>query len=44
MDDLGFIVASYIVTIGGVAAYAVSVVRRARRAARDIPREDRPWT
>ena len=43
MDDLGFILASYIVTIGGVAAYAVAVVRRARRAARDIPREDRPW-
>ncbi|MFM8847474.1 MAG: heme exporter protein CcmD [Actinomycetota bacterium] len=44
MDDLGFIVGSYVVTFGSILAYVVSVVRRSRRAGRDVPREQRPWT
>ncbi len=44
MDDLGFIVASYVITIGGVAVYALAVIRRARRSSRDIPRDERPWS
>ena len=44
MDDLGFIVGSYVVTFGSIAVYVVTVVRRSRRAGRDIPREKRPWT
>lgn len=44
MEDLGFIVASYVVTIGGVALYALAVMRRARRSSRDIPRDERPWS
>jgi hypothetical protein len=30
MTDLGFIVAAYVVIIGGLAAYTVSLWRRAR--------------
>jgi len=44
MEDLGFIVASYVVTLGGVALYALVVMRRARRSSRDIPRDERPWS
>ena len=44
MDDLGFIVASYFVTLAGVALFAWSIVRRARRQAKHVRPEDRPWT
>jgi hypothetical protein len=44
MDDLGFILGSYVVTFGSIVVYVLSVVRRSRRAGRDIPREKRPWT
>lgn len=43
MDDLGFIVASYVITFGSVALYARGMMHRARKAARDIPRDRRPW-
>lgn len=44
MDDLGFIVFSYVLTLGGMAVYAGWVVRRGRRLAARLPEEDRPWT
>lgn len=44
MDDLGFIVASYVVTFAGVAGFALFVVRRARRFGREVERDERPWT
>jgi hypothetical protein len=44
MDDLGFIVASYVLTLGGMAGYAWWVVRRGRRLAARLPEEDTPWT
>ncbi|MFM8856829.1 MAG: hypothetical protein ACKOI2_06425 [Actinomycetota bacterium] len=44
MDDIGFILASYAVTLGAVALYAVMMIRRARRAGRQIPPSERPWT
>lgn len=44
MDDLGFIVASYVVTFAGVGCFAFFVLRRARRYGRDVRREERPWT
>jgi hypothetical protein len=44
MDDLGFILASYVVTLAGVASFAWSIVRRARRQAEHVRQEDRPWT
>ncbi len=44
MDDIGFILASYGITLGAVATYAVVLVRRARDAGRHVPPEERPWT
>ena len=43
MDNAGFIIASYVVTFGSVAAYAIGVLRRSKRASREIPPEQRPW-
>lgn len=44
MTNAGFIIGSYAVTIGGIAGYAVWVLRRARRTGRTVAAEDRPWT
>ena len=43
MDNAGFIFASYIITFGSVGAYALGVIRRARKSSRDVPRDQRPW-
>ncbi|MFM1752912.1 MAG: hypothetical protein RL119_1874 [Actinomycetota bacterium] len=44
MDDIGFISASYVVTLLAVGLYALFVIRRARRLSRDVPPEERPWS
>ena len=44
MDDAGFIIASYVLTLGAVSAYAVALVRRSRRTGRTAKSEDLPWT
>lgn len=43
-DQWPYIIISYVVTLGGVGAYVVHLVRRARKAARAVPPKDRPWT
>jgi len=43
MDDAGFIVTSYVLTLGGVALYALALLRRGKRLARRLPDEDKPW-
>lgn len=43
MEDAGFIVTSYVLTLGGVAVYALAVLRRGKRLARRLPDEDKPW-
>ena len=43
MDDAGFIITSYVLTLGGVAAYAWAVIRRGKRLARRLPDQDKPW-
>ena len=43
MDNAGFIFASYIITFGSVGAYALVVIRRARKSSREVPRDERPW-
>jgi hypothetical protein len=44
MDDAGFILTCYAVTLGAALVYAVVLMRRARRAARSARAEDLPWT
>ncbi len=44
MEDLGFILASYIATFVGSVGLATYYMRRAKRLAAQLPPEDRPWT
>jgi hypothetical protein len=44
MEDAGFIVGSYVVTFGAVAAYALYILRRARRTPSRLPDDAKPWT
>jgi len=43
MEDAGFIITSYVITLGGVAVYAWAVIRRGKRLARRLPDQDKPW-
>lgn len=43
MDDAGFIITSYVLTLGGVAVYAYAILRRGRRLAEQLPDDDKPW-
>ena len=43
MDDAGFIVTSYVLTFGGILAYAWYVVRRGKKATEQLPDESKPW-
>ncbi len=44
MDDAGFILGSWIITVVAVGAYAVWVLRRGRNLAEHATSEDMPWT
>jgi hypothetical protein len=43
MDDLGFILASWILTLGSIGLLAIVTLRRARRLGRRIPDHLKPW-
>jgi hypothetical protein len=43
MDDVGFILATYIATFVGSVALAAYYVRRGRRLSAQLPPEDKPW-
>ncbi len=43
MDDLGFIMLSYVAAFGGAGALVWQVLRRARTLGRELPDEDKPW-
>lgn len=43
MDDAGFIVTSYVLTFGGILAYASYVLRRGKKATEQLPDETKPW-
>ena len=44
MEDLGFILASYVVTFASAAVMVLWVRRRGQRLAAQLPDEDKPWT
>ena len=44
MEDAGFVIASYVLTFGGMALFAVWIARRGRTLADRLPDEDKPWT
>jgi hypothetical protein len=39
-----YVVVSYVVTLGGVAIFVWRMFARARKAATQVPPEERPWT
>jgi hypothetical protein len=44
MLNAGYVIGAYVATFGGIALYTSNLMRRARKAARQVPAEDRPWT
>ncbi len=39
-----YVIGSYVVTLGGIALYTVGMFARARKAAKRLPNEERPWS
>jgi heme exporter protein CcmD len=44
MEDAGFVIASYVITFGGMGLFAAWVLRRGRALATQLPDEDKQWT
>jgi hypothetical protein len=44
MDDLGFIAASYLLSLGGTAVLAFLYLRKARKLNEHIDPKDKHWT
>jgi hypothetical protein len=44
MLNAGYVIGSYVATFGAIALFTWNLVRRARRAAKQVPSQDRPWT
>jgi len=44
MRDAAHVVGSYVVTFAAIGLYTWVLLKRARRAAQQVPPEDRPWT
>jgi hypothetical protein len=44
VDDIGFILTSYLAAIGAAIVLAWRVVTKGRALARQLPDEDKPWT
>ncbi len=44
MRNAAHVIGSYAVTFAAIALYTWNLLRRARKAARQVPIEDRPWT
>mgnify|MGYP006273980703 CR=1 FL=1 len=43
MDDLGFIVISYALSLGGTALLSLAFIRRAKKLNSRFKHEDKPW-
>ena len=44
MTDAGWILAAYVIVLGGIALYAIRIVTRGRALAKQLPDEDKTWT
>jgi hypothetical protein len=44
MENVGKIVACYIIVLGGSAGYALWMLRRGRRLSDEVPDEEKSWT
>ncbi len=43
-DQTPYVIASYVVTLGGIGLYTWRMLARARKIAPQVREEDRPWT
>jgi hypothetical protein len=43
MEDVGFILATYVITFGAAIALAWRVVRQGKQLSSQLPDEDQPW-
>lgn len=41
---IGYVISGWVVTVGGIAAYAAWTIRRGKALARAVPPEDRRWS
>lgn len=44
MNDVGFIVLSYVLTAGSIVSLVVVTIRRGRALSRQVADQDKPWT
>lgn len=44
MSDAGFIVLSYVLTVGSILSLVVVTIRRGRLLSRQVADQDKPWT
>jgi hypothetical protein len=44
VNQTPYVVASYVITLGGIGAYTWHMLARARKVAAQVPEKDRPWT
>ncbi len=44
MNQTPYVIASYVVTLGGIGVYTWRMLARARKVAARVPESDRPWT
>lgn len=44
MLNAPYVIGSYVVTLAAIGLYTVRMLAQARKAARQVPPEDRPWT
>jgi hypothetical protein len=44
MANMAYVIASYVVTLGGVGLFVWRLLARARKVAAQVSDEDRPWT
>ena len=39
-----YVIAAWLIVLGGIALYALTVIARGRRLSRQVPPEDRRWS
>lgn len=43
MQDAGFVIGSYLITLGAIGAFALRTIMLGRRLSDRVPDEDKPW-
>jgi hypothetical protein len=43
-DNWAMVIAGYVIVLGGIGAFTVRLLTKARRLSRQVPDEAKPWT